>query len=164
MSAQFDTLQLLQPIVQKFVMAFLDVHPGGQIASGRRCIDDQARADAQNVVADRTFIQRVYVPSKVKDAMAAICQAYPAADVAELQTRFAACLGGFSDDDLRHFSLHLSGYAVDLTPTGNAEAEAWCEAYVEQLLQHELGDPAHCRVLTREAGLVRLHVQLVPAV
>jgi hypothetical protein len=172
MSAQIDAVMLLQPCVQRLVLAFIDAFPGSGMASGRRGIDDQARADAADIVQSRNFIADTYAPSDVRSALVELCDKNPTADAATLQTLIAALLGTFSDEQLSHFSLHLSGYAVDLEPIYSATADAviedfvqrvqFCTNWVQRFVDSGEGDPARCKVLTKEAGLTRLHVQLFP--
>jgi hypothetical protein len=150
----------LNPVCQKFARDYLDAFPvGSSFTSGRRSIDDQARADAQCVVESRAFIPNIYVPSPVRAAMVSICDANPYADAATLGPLFAACLGAFSDDALSHFSLHLSGNAVDCAPIGDPAREQWATQYVAAWIA--AGGSARSKVLTRESGLSRLHVQIL---
>lgn len=179
MSAQLDALAALQPDVGAFAAAFLDAFPGSAIASGRRSIDEQAWADAVLCVDGRNklghpydaTILATYVPSTVRAAMATVCAEHPEADTPTLGTLFASCLGQFTDEDLSHFSLHLSGHAVDLAPVHDGAGQlvqdfsdrvAWCEAWIAKFIACGKGEPARCRLLQREAGLARLHCQLVP--
>lgn len=141
-------------------MAYLAAFPNGStIVSGKRSIDQQAQADAKDVVQVRDFISNVYVPSPVRDAMAAVCKDNPEADIATLATLFAACLGQFTADELSFFSLHVSGDAVDLEPVGDPEREAWCQQFVAQHIVQ--GGSPRSRVLTKEDGEIRLHVQIL---
>jgi hypothetical protein len=150
----------LNPAAQKFCRDYLAAFPvGSSFTSGRRGIDDQARADAQCVVESRSFIANTYAPSPVRDAMVAVCDANPTADAATLGPLFATCLGQFSDDDLSHFSLHLSGNAVDAAPIGDPEREEWATKYVAAWVA--AGGSARSKVLTRESGLPRLHIQIL---
>jgi hypothetical protein len=152
-------LQTLNLPVQRFALAYLEAFPGSSIVSGRRGIDSQAAADAADVVQSRAFIANVYAPSAVRDAMVAVCDANPAADAATLGPLFASCLGSFSDGDLSHFSLHLSGNAVDCAPVGDPARETWAKNWVSEWIA--AGGSPRSRVLTEEDGEVRLHVQLV---
>ena len=166
MSAQLDAIAQLQPDIARCVTAFLDAFPGSGLASGRRGIDDQARADADDEIASPGFIAATYVDSPVKSAMMVCVTAHPGADAAELATEFASVLGSFDDDALSHFSLHLSGHAADFSPVhvGDAlvqdfaERLAWCEAWIPRADC----DPLRSKVITHEGGLTRLHVQIVP--
>lgn len=162
MSRRFDIINALHPDVQRLAVAYLDSFPQSDIASGRRGIDDQARADAACTVERRDFLATVYADSPVKTAMVAIADANPGADAATLGPLFATCLGGFADGALSHFSLHLSGHAVDLTPVGDPEREAWCKAWVARYVADGAGDAERSRVLDWEDGLARMHVQLMP--
>jgi len=145
---------------QQFGMAYLAAFPSGSsIVSGRRNIDEQAQDDAADVVQSRSFIASTYAPSKVRDAMVAVCDANPTADAATLAPLFAACLGQFNDAELAEFSAHLSGNALDLAPVGDPEREAWARQWIADWIARG-GNASYSRVLTREGGLPRLHGQL----
>ncbi len=172
----------LNPPAAKLGRDYLSAFPvRSSIVSGRRSIDEQARADAQCVVERRDFILTTYWPGgvdprdksgwaaehpgdvaafgAVKGAMLAVCDANPAADEPTLATLFAACLGRFTDGQLLHFSMHLSGNALDLAPVGDPEREDWCERYIQRWI--DAGGSARSRVLDREAGMPRLHCQIL---
>ncbi len=166
MSAQLDAISALHAPVQRLCAAFLDAFPGSAIASGRRGVDDQARADAELCAEARrrtgrsyaNTISATYVASPVRDAMVRCGATYYMADAEALASAFAFVLGSFDDAALSHFSLHLSGNAVDFEPVGDPRREEWCREWVARCPGLDLD---RSRVLTVEAGLPRLHVQLV---
>ncbi len=172
MSAQLDAIAELHPDAQRLVCGFLDAFPGSALASGKRSIDDQARIDAENEAEHPGFLLHTYADSPVKSAMTACAVRSAGADAATLGPLFASVLGGFSDDELSHFSLHLSGHAADLEPVHDHEGflvsdfivrTRWCRDWIARYVSSGQGDSERSKVLTNEDGLTRLHVQLFPA-
>jgi hypothetical protein len=126
--------------------------PAVVFTSGRRGIDEQAHADAANIISagDSKWMTKVYVASSVLTAaQAAVDELTTPLDIEAVETAIQGALAKFEDADLEKFSAHLGGNAFDVEPGS-------CD--VNQL--HVLVNAAGGRLLLREGGLVRWHVQV----
>jgi hypothetical protein len=126
-------------------------HPGIIFTSGRRDKADQARAMASNVVKNRKWIVQTYKPTPVSAACQDWVDQNPdATSQADIASGLESVLDGFTDQELRQLSLHLSGDAFDVQPvTQNADQ---IKADIRAL--HGLD-----RFLDKEGGLLRWHAQ-----
>jgi hypothetical protein len=126
-------------------------HPGIIFTSGRRDKSDQARAMAGNVVKNRKWIVQTYKPTPVSAACQDWVDQNPdATSQADVASGLESVLDGFSDQELRQLSLHLSGDAFDVQPvTQNADQ---IKADIRAL-------PGLDKFLDKEGGLLRWHAQ-----
>lgn len=126
-------------------------HPSVTFTSGRRDKSDQARAMAQNVSQNRTWIEETYVKSKARDA----CQKWlndntDKKTVAEIETGLLGVLQGLTDSELAQLSKHLSGEAFDVQPV---------EKDADKITQSIQALPGVKKFLDMEGGPVRWHAQ-----
>jgi hypothetical protein len=132
--------------------ALKKVHPAVVFTSGRRSLIDQARAMAQNVVKNRSWVAETYAAS----ALSRRCQRWldinaKKTSQADLQQGLLEVLEDATDTERSYLSKHLSGDAFDVQPvTDGAEA-------IKRTLR-KLVKP-HGRFLDKEGGLVRWHAQ-----
>ncbi|MBU6438528.1 MAG: hypothetical protein KGQ77_13455, partial [Betaproteobacteria bacterium] len=126
-------------------------HPSVRFTSGRRSLEDQARAMAANVMRNRKWIEQTYRPSVVRDQCQVWIDDNPDQKSAKaLETGLLAVLRKAPDEELSRFSKHLSGEAFDVQPI-DQDADA-IKATIRGL-------PGLDRFLDTEGGLVRWHVQ-----
>jgi hypothetical protein len=126
-------------------------HPGIIFTSGRRDKADQARAMASNVVKNRKWIVQTYKPTPVSAACQDWVDQNPdATSQVEIASGLESVLDGFTDQELKQLSLHLSGDAFDVQPvTQNADQ---IKADIRVL-------PGLDKFLDKEGGLLRWHAQ-----
>jgi hypothetical protein len=126
-------------------------HPGIIFTSGRRDKADQARAMARNVVKNRKWIVQTYKPTPVSAACQDWVDQNPdATSQADIASGLESVLDGFTDQELRQLSLHLSGDAFDVQPvTENADQ---IKADIRALAGLD-------KFLDKEGGLLRWHAQ-----
>lgn len=154
MSLSIAELDLYEPVAG-YAQELLDAFPSIIFTSGRRSLPDQAHAMASNVVLNRRWIAQTYTPSVVSVALQNWVDAHPSTGgVDSIAAGLLAVLGMFSDDDLSHLSLHLSGCAFDVQPVGGLLGEQIC-AFMQQLANKYPGG----KFLSKEGGLTRFHIQ-----
>ena len=160
MSSTADILASLKPAAAKLAGEFLAFHPDAYLVSGSRDIYGQAQAMADNIIRrdNPAWISQTYIKSDARDA----CQAAVDDLTQPLQEPLvaAAILGALellTPDQLEHLSWHLRAEAFDAGPVGRADLEADLALRVQRHIQQG-GDPGS-RLLTREGGMPKLHVQ-----
>lgn len=126
-------------------------HPSVSFTSGRRDKNDQARAMAENVVANRNWIKETYVQSDARDA----CQKWVDENKDkktkdEIAVGLKAVLDGLTADQLGRLSKHLSGDAFDVQPV---------EKDADEIKKTIRALPGLSKFLEKEGGLVRWHAQ-----
>lgn len=145
-----DSLDLAEPALsaaKKLKKAF----PGIVFTSGRRAIGDQARAMAQNLVQDRTYL-RIYKARKEADELQAWLNAHPSATTqSTIEAGLLSVMKTWPPARLGNISKHLSGLAFDVQPMPNGTAANAVKAAIRAL--------PGCTFLEREAGLTRWHAQ-----
>lgn len=135
----------LQPDVRAKAEELLRAQPHVVFTSGRRTIQDQARAMSQNVVQNRRYVAETYRASRIRDMLQRWLTAHPeAVTEAQIAAGFEHILSAVPATELRHLSAHLIGRAFDIQPH-SASVGA-----VQALGPRQF--------LTHEAGLVRWHV------
>lgn len=119
-------------------------HPDAVITSGRRNVTEQAMAMAKNIIADRRFIVKTYVASKISMACQQWVDEHPTASQREVQVGIGALLRTFSSNDLAKLSKHLGGMAFDVRPEDGtvgelirAELVSLAKKYNGTFLDHE---------------------------
>lgn len=133
-------------------LALEALFPGIEFTSGRRGVEDQARAMAQNLVLNRKWIAETYRSTAESRALqAAVDKAAGIRTAAQLQALLVSTMKGWNDLQRSRLSKHFSGEAFDVRPESGARGEA-IQAAIERL-------PGLTKFLTREGGLVRWHAQ-----
>ncbi|MDB5988311.1 MAG: hypothetical protein JWR16_3364 [Nevskia sp.] len=119
--------------------------------SGRRAIEDQARAMAGNVVKDRRFIVATYAASAICTACQQWVDANPQATSREqIASGILATFQRAAESDVMKFSKHLTGDAFDVQPVDqNADI---IKAFIRRL-------PLIEKFLDHEGQLIRWHAQ-----
>ena len=154
MSLSIAELDLVDPVAG-YAQELLDAFPSVIFTSGRRSRADQARAMASNVVLNRRWIAETYLASPVSAACQQWVDTHPGTGgVSDIAAGLLSILDTFSDDDLSHLSLHLSGCAFDVQPVGGPLGDQIC-AFMQQLANKYPGG----KFLSHEGGLYRLHIQ-----
>ncbi|HWX43189.1 MAG TPA: hypothetical protein VN345_18730 [Blastocatellia bacterium] len=126
-------------------------HPGIIFTSGRRDKADQARAMASNVIKNHKWIVQTYKPTPVSTACQDWVDQNPdATSATEIAAGLESVLNGFTNQELRQLSLHLSGDAFDVQPVSQNAAQI--EADIRAL-------PGLDKFLDKEGGLLRWHAQ-----
>jgi hypothetical protein len=152
-----QTFGLVEPALSG-MRALQAQFPNLQFISGKRDITDEAKdivADGLKLNPDSPqtgtlqYVGKTYHDSKVKDS---VIMALRGAndDTADVIAAIVGALNLYSPDDLKLFSLHLSGLAADAEPLPAQEAE---------ITQFAQGLPGLKRFLTTEAGLPRWHFE-----
>lgn len=131
--------------------ALRKAHPGVSFTSGRRNKEDQARAMAGNVVANRQWIEQTYAASDLRTACQKWLDDNPDKKTkAEIQAGLLSVFNAATDEQMGRFSKHLSGMAFDVQPvTDNAEN-------IKKTIR---GLAGLGKFLEKEGGLVRWHAQ-----
>ena len=147
--ARIRALQL-EDDVEAAAVALKEEQPSVIFISGRRTVHEQARAMASNIVASRRrrWIEETY-PAGAK--LQQWVDRHPAATtVPALAAGLEGVLNAMSERERFAISKHFNGRAFDVRPpTHNAAA---IEASIRGLAGFR-------KLLTREGGLVRWHVQ-----
>jgi hypothetical protein len=141
----------LRPIARAAAYALKRVHPQITFTSGRRDKAGQARAMADNSVANRTWISQTYKVNKASQALQKWVLDNPhATTAAEIAAGLLATMNALTDTELGQLSRHLSGDAFDIQPMepdlanikGTIKALAGLRTFLD-----------------REGGLVRWHAE-----
>lgn len=133
---------------------FSDDFPDADYTSGRRGLEAQAHAVAEDVLLDRDFVKNTYREGVVKDAVQAwIENATQPLTQDRLAAGILAVLQTFSDDDLAHFSIHLSGEAFDVRPVFTPRG------LLMKARLYELATIYGGKFLEHEGKLIRWHWQ-----
>jgi hypothetical protein len=153
-----DVLATLNPTAAGVARAFLAAHPDATLTSGKRSVQDQARAMAENVAQNSAWIQETYLVSDLSTALQNHVWALAPGDRTQqsLQDGFTAILLLATPDELRHLSFHLAGDAFDVAPDGDQSKLDT----LGQLLATAVASGAGGKLLTREGGLTRWHMQI----
>jgi hypothetical protein len=131
--------------------ALKKAHPSVVFTSGRRSMEDQARAMASNVVKNRKWIEQTYAVSDLRKRCQDWVNENPdKKSQAEIAAGLLAQFNAVGDAVLGTFSKHLSGEAFDVQPVSK-DADA-IKATIRGL--SGLG-----KFLDKEGGLVRWHAQ-----
>lgn len=126
--------------------------PGIVFTSGRRGVEDQARALSQNLLKNRQFIARTYISTPESRALQAEADKFgPNATAGAIATALLAIMKTWGDDQKARLSKHFSGDAFDVQPIDGPQAVA-IKLAITQL-------PGLDKFLDHEAGLVRWHAQ-----
>ena len=94
--------------------------------SGRRSVDDQCRAMAQNIVSttNRKWIEKTYKASAARTELQGWIDANPAAiTIADLTAGLVSVMSGWNDAKKATITLHLSGAAFDIQPVSGADGD-----------------------------------------
>lgn len=153
-----EIIATLNPTAASVARAFLGAHPDATLTSGKRSVQDQARAMAQNVALNPNWIRQTYVVSGLSTAMQNHVQALEPGDRTQdnLQDGFTAIMLLATADELRRLSFHLAGDAFDVAPDcDQAKLDT-----LGQLLATAVASGATGKLLTREGGLRRIHLQV----
>jgi hypothetical protein len=126
--------------------------PSASFTSGRRSLEDQARAMAQNVWLNEKWIAQTYLQSPASTA----CQLWvddvtKPVTAEQIEVGLLSVLEQFNPMQLAHLSKHLSGEAFDVQPCDDNAQKIWL--YVRAA---RLGG----KFLEKEGGLTRWHLQL----
>jgi hypothetical protein len=140
----------LSATAKKAAETLLAKYPSIQFTSGRRDLEDQARAMAGNVIANRNWIEETYTKNDASTA----CQKW--VDDNPDATAKAAIAAGLLKTlkDLGkkagQISKHLTGDAFDVQPVTKDAAE----------IKKAIKDLPGCtKFIEKEGGLVRWHAQ-----
>jgi len=154
MAADISTLN---PVALGVCQAFLYRFPDSVVTSARRTLAEQCQAMAQNVMQNRDWICQTYVASPASIAAQKwVDEMTDGTTANRLGAGLMAVLQGFSDEDLRHLSWHLSGDAFDIQPvtdTGQVDVLA-------HLVADRIAAGGQGKFLIHEAGLSRWHCQV----
>ena len=129
-------------------------HPDIQFTSGRRDLQEQAAAMAQNVVQNRNWIIQTYKPSKASQKCQAWVTTNPKAKTPlAIMKGLLEVLRALPEDEIEKLSKHLTGEAFDIKPIDGLKGQM-------VLASLRLVVAAHGgQLLEREGGLVRWHAQ-----
>ena len=154
MSAAICTLN---PIALQACSQFLTAFPQSVITSARRTLPEQCLAMTLNIIRNPYWVRLTYVPSVVSVAVQHWVDGLTqGAGPARIAAGLLAVLEGFPPADLRALSWHLSGDAFDVQSTvdiGQVE-------YLQALVAQRIRDGGHGKMLSKEGGLVRWHIQI----
>ena len=136
----------LDPLVKLKAQALRQSAPGVVFLSGRRTLEDQARAMAGNVMQNRQYIKNTYASSVASRELQTWIDDHPEAGTAEsVAAGLLSVLRALPFGQASQISRHLTGRAFDLEPGSCTIAQVLA-------LRPRL-------FLTHEAGLVRWHCQ-----
>lgn len=132
---------------------FLSRHPDALLTSGKRDLESQCRAMAQNIVksGNRKWIAETYKASSAsKTAQAWVTTNPGVVSVLAIAAGLFSVLSKLAPDALRGLSLHLSGDAWDVLPTKST--------IMLQSLREVVAEFGG-KFIEREGGLVVWHAQ-----
>lgn len=128
----------------------LQAHPNVKFTSGRRNVEDQARAMAGNVVQNRKWIQQTYAATPQRAALQKWVNDHPAAKTkAAIAAGLLSVMETWTDKQKTSISRHITGQAFDVQPVGGLAGTA-IKKTIRKL-------PNLRKFLEREGGLVRWH-------
>jgi hypothetical protein len=143
---------LLDDDVQAIARELWEGFPGIVFTSGRRTLQDQAHAMAENVVLNRRWIAQTYARSLASvDCQSWIDQTPEATTTEDIAAGLLRCLNLLSKQALDKLSKHLIGRAFDVQPMAYPDGlavKAWLKAKAAQV---------GGKFLEREGGLLRWH-------
>jgi hypothetical protein len=141
----------LAPVAKSAAYELKRLHPQVIFTSGRRGVEDQARAMAGNVVKNRKWIDQTYHKSAVSKACQKWVDDNPDKKTkAEIQAGLKSVFDGMTPDQVSHISKHLSGEAFDVQPVAKNASK------VKKAIR---GLKGVTKFLDKEGGLVRWHAQ-----
>jgi hypothetical protein len=130
----------------------LATHPEVVFTSGRRGVEDQARAMAGNVVSNRDWIEQTYAQSDQRTELQNWVDSHPEATTkAQIQEGFTTIMNAWSDETRGKFSKHFGGLAFDVKPIAG-DAGIPVKTTIKSLAGLQ-------KFLEKEGGLVRWHAQ-----
>jgi hypothetical protein len=95
-----------------------------KFTSGRRSISEQASAMAPNVVRNRRWIQQTYKDTPQRAALQKWVDDHPEAKTASaIAAGLEGVMNGWSDDEKRNFSRHITGDAFDVKPVTGSKGD-----------------------------------------
>ncbi|MES0001683.1 hypothetical protein NKJ90_23250 [Mesorhizobium sp. M0051] len=132
-------------------VALLAAYPADVVfTSGRRDIQAQADAMANNVVKDPKWIEKTYKASTQRDQLQKWVDDNPGAKTAaEISAGLYSVMSAWSDAEKEGFSAHFTGKAFDMLPPKNHAEEI--EKFIRKL-------PYFKQLLTKEGGHIIWHV------
>jgi hypothetical protein len=127
------------------------LYPQVIFTSGRRGLEDQARAMASNVVKNRKWIQQTYQKSVVSQACQKWVDNNPTKKTKdEIATGLKSVFDSLTEAQVSQISKHLSGEAFDVQPVTKDAPK------VKKIIR---GLKGLTKFLDKEGGLVRWHAQ-----
>ena len=131
-----------------------EAFPGAVLVSGKRTIEEQAEAMAENIVADRNYVKQTHLPSNASRVCQLWVDSHPSiTDLEGVRKGMLLVLRLMNDADLSSLSRHLTGDAFDVRPVGGIVGDR-IKAFLVALAAKYGG-----RFLDREGSLVRWHWQ-----
>jgi hypothetical protein len=125
-------------------------HPEVVFTSGRRSVEDQARAMSGNVVKNRKWIEQTYAAKAERAALQKWVDDHPAANTAAaIAAGLAGVMKDWTAEQKSRLSRHFSGQAFDVQPVPGPAGEKIKET-IRTL-------PNLRKFLESEGGLVRWH-------
>jgi hypothetical protein len=150
-----EDLNLIEPALTGAKL-LRHAHPAVVFTSGRRKVEDQARAMAQNVARNRQWIVQTYVATAQRDQLQGWVNAHASATtVAAIQAGLQAIMQAWTPVQRGKLSKHFSGLAFDVQPMPAGSAADAVKAAIRAL-------PRLDKFLEMEGGLVRWHAQFLP--
>ena len=147
----------LNPAIREIAYYLKSKHPNIKFTSGFRTVADQARAMAQNVANKRDWILKTnYTNPTLKKALHQWVTDNPEAKtVAQIAEGLLSVFKTFPEEQVRTFSRHTTGDAIDIQPVGGAEGKA----ILEDLWRLKKENPGST-FLDKEGGRVIWHFQM----
>jgi hypothetical protein len=141
----------LAPTAKSAAYELKRLHPEVIFTSGRRSVEDQARAMAGNIVKNRKWIEQTYHKSVVSKACQKWVDDNPGKKTkAEIEAGLKSVFDSLTDAEVSHISKHLSGEAFDVQPVTKDASK------IKKTIQ---GLKGVTKFLDQEGGLVRWHAQ-----
>jgi hypothetical protein len=145
---------LLDDDVQAVARELWEGFPGIQFTSGRRTLQDQAHAMAENVALNRRWIVQTYARSLASvDCQSWVDNNPDATTTEQIAAGLLHSLNLLSKQALDKLSKHLIGRAFDVQPMAYPDGlavKAWLKAKAAQM---------NGKFLEREGGLLRWHFE-----
>lgn len=128
--------------------------------SGRRDLDGQAHAMAVNTVQNRHWIGQTYLHAAPLQTW--VMEHPDAETVDQLHDGLYQVLLALPDAEVSRISRHLTGDAFDVQPLADHDGKPTGDG--QKLLEAMRALPGVERILLKEGGLVRWHIQFSPSV
>lgn len=141
----------LHPVAKNGAEMLVRHFPDVVFTSGRRDKWGQAKAMASNVLDAASWVRKTYIHPEPYQGIVEI-------RLAGLSEHFYGIMMRMSDVEVSRISKHLGGLAFDIDPTPWVNDDELNEGGKE-LLAFIKTVPKVEKVLTREGGLPRIHVQ-----
>jgi hypothetical protein len=130
----------------------LRAHPAVVFTSGRRSVQQQANAMAENVVGNRNWIRETYAESPERYELQTWLESHPdAATRDQIMAGLRTVMNGWNDGRKTRLSRHFAGLAFDVQPVAGAAGEA-IKATIRRL-------PHLRRFLDSEGGKIIWHTE-----